>query len=63
MKRNHINKDKEIKVIKNSVDSGAVEDIYELKTQELSIKSARVTEEMNQINTAWATGSAPRERK
>ncbi|PAB61112.1 hypothetical protein [Anaeromicrobium sediminis] len=63
MKRNDINKEREIKAIRNSVDAGAVEDIYELKSHELNLKSALVTEEMNQINTAGATSSAPEERE
>jgi hypothetical protein len=59
MQKNPENEEKEIKLVRNSVDIGAIEDIYELKYREQELKSGLIAGTENQVNTAGATSSSP----
>ncbi|MCT4618762.1 MAG: hypothetical protein N4A62_05175 [Marinisporobacter sp.] len=59
MQKNNKNEEKRIKLVRNSVDPGAIEDIYELKYREQELKSGPIGGTKNQVNTAGATSSSP----
>ncbi|QZY56937.1 hypothetical protein [Crassaminicella profunda] len=63
MQKDNKKDEQRIDIIRNSVDPGAVEDIYGLKYREQELKSGSIAGTENQINTAGATSSSPGTRE